>query len=130
MLPEFFTLRNWTRFCLYLNNRQSHGQMDATGGFSASSWSKNTPPHRSDCRLLMLYKVVKELWAEFFALRLWRCSAQPCNNQQNYGQMDVTAGFSRSERPYPPFFTQPPFSLPFSARIDSAGVDSSGVCRF
>src|SRR5271156_2386520 len=98
MLPEFFTLRNWTRFCLYLNNRQSHGQMDATGGFSASSWSKNTPPRRSDCRLLMLYKVVKELWAEFFALRLWRCSGQPCNNQQNYGQMDVTAGFSGSER--------------------------------
>ena len=33
-----------------------------------------------------------------FALRLWRCSGQACNNQQNYGQMDVTAGFSRLER--------------------------------
>ena len=38
------------------------------------------------------------MWAEFFALRLWRCSGQACNNQQNYGQMDVTAGFSRLER--------------------------------
>jgi hypothetical protein len=36
--------------------------------------------------------------AEFFALRLWRCSGQPCNYQQIYGQMDVTVGFSRSER--------------------------------
>jgi len=35
---------------------------------------------------------------EFFALRLWRCSGHPCNNQQSYGQMDVTAEFSRSER--------------------------------
>jgi hypothetical protein len=46
----------------------------------------------------MLYKVVKKLWAEFFALRLWRCSGQSCNNQQGSGQMDVTAGLSRSER--------------------------------
>ena len=46
----------------------------------------------------MLHEVVKKLWAEFFALRLWRRSGQPCNNQQSYGQMDVTAGFSRSER--------------------------------
>jgi len=30
-------------------------------------------------------------------LRLWRCSGQPCNNQQSYGQMEVTVGFSRSE---------------------------------
>ena len=65
MLPEFFTLRNWTRFCLYLNNRQSHGQIDATGRFSTSNWSKNNPPRCSNCRLLMLYKVVKKLWAEF-----------------------------------------------------------------
>src|SRR5271155_5834215 len=86
------------RFCLYLNNRQSHAQMDATGRFSASNWSKNNPPRCCNCRLLMLYKVVKELWVEFFALRLWRCSGQPCNNQQNYGQMDVRAEFSGSER--------------------------------
>ena len=38
------------------------------------------------------------MWAEFFALRLWRCSGQPCNSQQSYGQMDVMVGFSRSER--------------------------------
>ena len=31
----------------------------------------------------------EDVWAEFFALRLWRCSGQPCNNQQSYGQMDV-----------------------------------------
>src|SRR5271155_5552011 len=61
------------------------------------NWSKNNPPHCSDCRL-MLYKVVMKLWPEFFGLRLWRCSGQPCNNQQSYGQMDVTAGFNRSER--------------------------------
>ena len=46
----------------------------------------------------MLYKVVMKLWPEFFGLRLWRCSGQPCNNQQSYGQMDVMAGFNRSER--------------------------------
>ena|SRR5271155_2759364 len=67
MLPEFFTLRNWTRFCLYINNQYSYGQMDGTGGFRASNWSKDNSPRCSDCRLLMLYKVVKELWAEFFA---------------------------------------------------------------
>ena len=98
MLPEFFTLRNWARFCFHLNIQWSHGQTDGAGGFSASNQSKNNPPRCSDCRLLMLYKVVKELWPEFFALRLWRCSGQPCNNQRNYRQMDVTAGFSRSER--------------------------------
>src|SRR5271154_2679054 len=97
MLPEFFTLRNWAHFCYYLNNQCSYGQMDGTSGFSASNWSKNNHPRCSNCRL-MLYKVVKELWADFFSLRLWRCSGQPCNSQQNYGQMDVTVGFSGSER--------------------------------
>jgi len=67
-----------------------YGKMDSRGGFSASNWSKTNPPHYSDCRLLMLYKVGKKLWADFFALRLWRCSSEPClNNQQSYGQMDV-----------------------------------------
>ena len=100
MLPEFFTLRNWDRFCLYLNNQRSHGQMDATAGFSASNWSKTNPPRFSECRLLMLYKGLKMCRRNFFnALRLWRCSGQPCNNQQSYGQMDVImVGFSRSER--------------------------------
>ena len=59
MLAEFFTLRNWDRFCLYLNNQRSHGQTDATGGFSASNWSKTNPPRFSECRLLMLYKGMK-----------------------------------------------------------------------
>jgi hypothetical protein len=40
----------------------------------------------------------EDVWAEFFAFRLWRCSGQPCNNQQSYGPMNVTVGFSRSER--------------------------------
>ena len=40
----------------------------------------------------------EEVRAQFFALRLWRCSGQPYNNQQSYGPMDVTVGFSRSER--------------------------------
>jgi hypothetical protein len=31
------------------------------------------------------------------ALRLWRCSGQPCNNQQRYGQMDITVAFKGSE---------------------------------
>src|SRR5271154_2096082 len=65
MLPEFFTLRNWAHFCYYLNNQCSYGQMDGTSGFSASNWSKNNHPRCSNCRL-MLYKVVKELWADFF----------------------------------------------------------------
>ena len=47
----------------------------------------------------MLYNVVKELWAEFFAPRLWRCSGQPCNDQQNYGQTDVTAGSAGQKGP-------------------------------
>jgi hypothetical protein len=34
----------------------------------------------------------------FFAFRLWRCSGQPCNNQQSYGPMNVTVVSSRSER--------------------------------
>ena len=36
--------------------------------------------------------------AEFFALRLWRCSGQPCNNQQSCGQLHITVGLWRSER--------------------------------
>ena len=34
----------------------------------------------------------------FFAFRLLRCSGHPCNNEQSYGQMDVAAGFRRSEK--------------------------------
>jgi hypothetical protein len=40
----------------------------------------------------------EDVWADFFTLRNWRCSGQPGNNQQSYGQIDVTVGFSRSER--------------------------------
>jgi hypothetical protein len=83
---------------LYLNNQRSYGKMEGTGRFTASNWSKISPPRCSDCRLVMLYKVVKKLWPEVFAFRLWRCSGQPCNNQQRDRQMDVTVGFSRSER--------------------------------
>jgi len=42
--------------------------------------------------------ITEDVRAEFFALRLWGYSGQPCNNQQNYGKMGVAAGFSRSER--------------------------------
>jgi len=41
----------------------------------------------------------EEVQAEFFALRLWRCSGQFYNNLQRYGQMDVTVGFSKSKDP-------------------------------
>jgi hypothetical protein len=74
---------------VYLNNQRSYGQMDDSGIFRASNWSKPNSTSSSDCRLVMLYKVVKRLWAEFFAVRLSRCYDQPCNNQQSYGQMDV-----------------------------------------
>jgi len=50
-----FSLRNWARFCLYISNQCSYGQMDGASGFSASNWSKTYPPRCSDCRLLMLY---------------------------------------------------------------------------
>ena len=40
----------------------------------------------------------EDVRAEFFALRLWRCSGHPCNNQQSYEQMDIAVGFGRSER--------------------------------
>lgn len=43
----------------------SYGQTDGTGGFSASPWSKTNPQRFSDCRLVMLYQGVKQLWAEF-----------------------------------------------------------------
>jgi len=124
-LAEFFTLGNWECFCFYLDNQRSYGQTDGAGRFSASTWSRINPPRCSDCRLLMLYKVVKELWAEFFALGLRRCSAQPCNNQQNYGQMDVDSAGQKGPN-LRSLFMQPPF-LPFSTRTDSAGVDSSRV---
>jgi len=39
--------------------------MDVTGGFSPSKLSKINPPRLSDCRLVMLHKVVNKLWAEF-----------------------------------------------------------------
>jgi hypothetical protein len=39
--------------------------MDGTGGFSSLNWFKTNPPRWSDCRLFMLYKLVKKLWAEF-----------------------------------------------------------------
>src|SRR5271170_7279297 len=82
MLPEFFALRNSAQFCLYLNNQRSYGQMDAADGFSASNWSKNNPPHCSDCRLLMLYKVVKiqpSLGAIFVSrdFSFWLVTQQP-----------------------------------------------------
>src|ERR1700685_2359054 len=48
-LAEFFTLGNWRRFCLYLNNQQSYGKMEGAGGFSASNWSKTDPPRFSNC---------------------------------------------------------------------------------
>ena len=53
------------RFRLWLNNQESYGKTDGTDGFSASNWSKNTPPRCSDYSLVMLYKGVKKLWAEF-----------------------------------------------------------------
>jgi hypothetical protein len=49
-LPEFFALRNWARFCSYLNNLWSHGQMDVTGRFGASNWSRNHLDGLSNCR--------------------------------------------------------------------------------
>jgi single-stranded DNA-binding protein len=36
--------------------------------------------------------------ADFFTVTVWGYSGQPCNNQQSYGQINVTVGFSRSER--------------------------------
>ena len=62
-------------FGLYHKTHGTYGQTEATSGFGALKWSKLGPPRCSDCRLLMLYKVVKMLWAEFFALRLWRCTS-------------------------------------------------------
>ena len=60
-----FTVRNWERFCLYLNNQGSHEQTDGTGGFRVSNWSKTNSPSSSDCRLVMLYGVVKKPWTDF-----------------------------------------------------------------
>ena len=62
---------------MWLKNQRCYGKTETTAGFSASNRSKTNPPRYSNCRLVMLYKVVKKLWAEFFALRLWRCSGQP-----------------------------------------------------
>jgi len=61
VLAEFFTLRNWRYFRLWLNNQQCHGKTNGTGGFSTLNWSKTNLSRCSDCRLVMLYKVVKKL---------------------------------------------------------------------
>jgi len=45
----------------------------------------------------------EEVWGGIFHLRspglhrLWICFAQPYNNQQSYGQVDVSVGFGKSE---------------------------------
>src|SRR5271170_5522199 len=96
-LGDILVPRNFI-FWLVAKNQGSYGQTDTTERFNASNRSRNTSLRWSDCRLVMLYIVVKKLWAEFFALRLWRCSGHPCNNQQSYGQMDITVGFGKSER--------------------------------
>jgi hypothetical protein len=46
---------------LLLNNQGRYAQMDGTVRFSASNRSKDNPPRSSDCRLVMLYKEVKDL---------------------------------------------------------------------
>src|SRR5271154_4322620 len=56
MVPEFFTLRNWARFCLYLKNQRSYGQMDGAGGSSASNRSRNKPPKHSNCSRKRWYR--------------------------------------------------------------------------
>jgi hypothetical protein len=60
--------------------------MDDTVGFSTLNGSSTDPPWSSDCRLLILYKVVKKLWVEFFALRLWRCSATLATTSRAMGE--------------------------------------------
>jgi hypothetical protein len=62
---EFFTIRNWRCFHLWLNNQRCYGKTDGTGGFSASNWSDTNLPQSSDCRLVMLYKGGKKVWGEF-----------------------------------------------------------------
>ena len=62
-----FTLRNWRYFRLWLNKQQCYDKTDGTGGFNTSNRSKTNPSRCSDCRLVMLYKVVKKLWAEFLS---------------------------------------------------------------
>ena len=52
-------------FGLYLHNHCSYGQTEDNGGFSASNWSKFNTKRFSDCRVVMLYKAVKQFWAEF-----------------------------------------------------------------
>jgi hypothetical protein len=62
---EFFTLRNWRCFCLWVSNQRCYDKTETTAGFSALNRSRFNPLRCSDCRL-MLYKVVKKLWAEFY----------------------------------------------------------------
>jgi hypothetical protein len=59
MLAEFFNLRNWRLFCLYLNNQRSSGKMEGTGRFTASNWSNTNPPRLSNYGLLVSYKRMK-----------------------------------------------------------------------
>ena len=39
--------------------------IQAGSGSASSNWSKTNPSRFSNCRLLMLYKGVKQLWEEF-----------------------------------------------------------------
>ena len=73
--PEFFTLEC---FCLYLNNQWSHGQMDATCGFSASNWSKTNPQRLSNCSWNLVWKSVLLLvnWNFHPSFQRFACSAR------------------------------------------------------
>jgi len=63
-LGDILVPRNFI-FWLVAKNQGSYGQTDTTERFSASNRSRNTSLRWSDCRLVMLYIVVKKLWAEF-----------------------------------------------------------------
>jgi len=91
MLAEFFTLRNWRLFCLYLNNQRSYGKMEGTGRFTASNWSKTNPPRFSDCRLLVLYKGMKTCGRNFwlpdrdFQMSEFGWATQPARENLDFG---------------------------------------------
>src|SRR5271154_3893758 len=72
--------------------------MEATAGFNSSNRFKN---HLGKCSNFSWKLALQEQnkCGECFAVRLWSCFGWYSKNQQSYGQVDVTVGFSKSERP-------------------------------
>jgi len=99
-LAEFFTLRNWRCFCLYLDNQQSYDKLEGTARFSASNWSKANSPRLSDCRLLVLHKGMKMCGRNFLLSDSDRAWEFLCNLlTRDFAYLSILYGSKRECQP-------------------------------